>query len=208
MANDSEDLPGSDPLPAYRPPTFADYLDEQRCLWWNAAGSRWVEISYEAFIRARGTWWIEKMGGEAEGETLTRCGTGDHRFVICMMDDTRTQCVYFHAHRYVLDGKGMIDHFPTTLSKDEDEEYKRLDMKRCTAKQQPELDSEEQARFERLADQQWEVTRLPPDLLIALKRDIPWGTDPGDHPRGGFWGAYQHHNKAVENLAARFGVST
>lgn len=207
MTNDNEDLPDPIPFPEYRPPTFAEYIDEERCLWWNAGEERWEEVSYEAFLRSRGTWLIEQMGGPAEGETLTRCGSGDHRFVLCVMDDTRTQCVYFHAHRYVLDDKGMVDHFPTTLTQEEDEEYKRLDLKRCTAKQEPELDPEEQARFELLADRQWEVVRIPPDLLIALKRDIPWSTDPGDHPRGGFWGAYQHHSKAVETIAARFGVT-
>jgi len=194
--SDSSDLPEIPAAPIRADPDLYD----RNLLWYEPAEGRWVELPFEAFCRARGDWIAKAFGYPEEGEALTQVGPGDHRFVVCVLDDDMATCVNFIAHRYIIGADGRVDRFPTTLTEAEEAEFKQLDFKRCTAKEEPELNPEEQKRFKWLADQQWEVTRLPADLLLALKRDIPWSIQSGDHPWGGFWWQYQQHSGAVDKL--------
>lgn len=181
-------------------------LYDQNVLWYDPRECRWVTLPFEAFCRARGSSAARVYGYPEEGEALTQVGPGDHRFVICILNDDLTTCVNFFAHRYIIDANGRVESFPTTLSEAEQAEFNKLDLKRCTAKEIPELSPDEQKRWDRLADQLWQVTRLPPDLLRALKRDIPWKTEAGNHPWGGFWGQYQLHSGAVDQIASELGL--
>lgn len=154
----------------------------KRLLWWNLRQERWQEADFETFNRWRG---LELLTGDAEGDgAWPEIGAGDHRFVVCVMDEDDKTVINFIAHRYNAGLNGMFEGCPSNLTVDEKKEWDRL-----YAQVVDTIEDEE--RLRELQNKEFTSLQLPLKLVQSLVSDMPWSiTTQTDH---GFWPMYKHH---------------
>jgi hypothetical protein len=138
-----------------------DSLDEgQQVLHWR--GAAWHRIA-----------WQDWMSFRALNETfapLPYVTAGEHRFVVCIVEDGRLYNIL--AHRYLIDEDGRIadDHYFGVLSDAEIERYQALDKRHYEYPQTHPLNDEEQREFDAIRDRLWRSWLPPTEAVRELTR--------------------------------------
>ena len=158
-------------------------------LWWDSANGRWQVIDYDDFARARG--YGSALGLPSGDNLLKGIPAGEHKFVICIVDDgTLVNAI---VHRYILNDVGAIIETPTTLTEEQKSEWQYLYLLHT-------MSIEEEQRLRELQDQEVVLLVLTKQELDALLRDMSWNL-PSDM---GF-GVWRHYHRVYGEAFTRGG---
>lgn len=136
-----------------------DRNDDPMVLHWNASTSEWAPILWDA--------WMHFRALRGEFRPLNGVGSGDHCFVVCIVDNEGT-LYNILPHRYRIDADGRItDHYFDDLNEEERSFVSKWQVDR-SAPQGADAD-----RFDALRRRIWRCNLPPADAAAALIRNLP-----------------------------------
>jgi hypothetical protein len=136
-------------------------LDEgQQVLHWR--GGAWHRIAWQDWMSFR-----ELDGNFAPPPYVT---AGEHRFVVCIVEDGRLYNII--PHRYLIDRDGRIadSHYFGVLSDAEIERYRALNKRHYQYPEAHPLNDEEQREFDAIRDRPWRSWLPPVEAVRELTR--------------------------------------
>ncbi len=157
-------------------------------LWWNANKEKWELIDHDAFARWRG--FGELLDLPSGDRIMPNIPEGDHRFVMCILDEDGEEIVNFIAHRYYAGHGGTFEGCPTELTEQESREWDKF-------YSQATMTEEEELRLRELQNKEFITLQLAPNQLECLVRDVPWKVP--NEIEHGFWRAYKIHGGNISD---------
>jgi hypothetical protein len=132
----------------------------QQVLHW--LGGAWHRIAWQDWMRFR-------EAGDSFSP-LPYATAGEHRFVVCIVEDGRLYNI--HPHRYLIDRDGSIadDRYFGVLSDGEIERYEALNKRHHEYPQSRPLNGEEQTEFDAIRDRLWRSWLPPVEAVRELTR--------------------------------------
>ncbi|MCK1584155.1 hypothetical protein IVB03_32560 [Bradyrhizobium sp. 168] len=136
-------------------------LDEgQQVLHWRDGA--WHRIAWQD--------WMSFRALNADFASLPYVTAGEHRFVVCIVEDGRLFNIL--PHRYLIDKGGRIadDRYFGVLSDAEIESYQALNKRHYEYPQASPLNKEEQTKFDAIRDRLWHSWLPPVEAVRELTR--------------------------------------
>jgi hypothetical protein len=137
-------------------------LDEgQQVLHWRDGA--WHRIAWQDWVSFRGL-------HAAPFAPLPYVTAGEHRFVVCIVEDGRLYNIL--PHRYLIDRDGRIadDRYFDVLSDSEIERYEALNRRHYEFPEAHPLNDEERRKFDAIRDRLWRSWLPPVDAVRELTR--------------------------------------